>query len=131
MAVQLVSCRLCSLSAVCSIATTRRRSMHCAAPSRAPFSLRRFIGHTDAIYVVAFSPDGKQALTAGADTTTRLWDLSTGQQLHIFGGHTDAIRAVSFSADGKEVLTGGEYGTARLWDIASGQVDCTPLTGPG
>jgi WD40 repeat protein len=32
-----------------------------------------FMGHTDAVNDMAFSPDGKHILTAGGDTTARLW----------------------------------------------------------
>jgi WD40 repeat protein len=35
-------------------------------------------GHTDFVYGVAFSPDGKYLLTGSFDGTARLWDLSNG-----------------------------------------------------
>lgn len=39
------------------------------------------IGHEDAVYRVAFSPDGGQAATVSADATVRFWDLTTGAAL--------------------------------------------------
>ena len=38
--------------------------------------LRRFEGHSDRIYAVAFSPDGQTALSASRDGTAILWDVS-------------------------------------------------------
>ena len=46
--------------------------------------LRRFAGHTDAVYGVAFAPNGRQIATASADGTARLWDLD----------YQDTIRAL-------------------------------------
>jgi len=31
-------------------------------------------GHTDAVYSVCFSPDGKRILTGSADNTAKIWD---------------------------------------------------------
>jgi WD40 repeat protein len=38
-----------------------------------------FKGHTDFIYALAVSPNGKRAATASSDRTVRLWDLESGQ----------------------------------------------------
>src|SRR5581483_10433252 len=46
---------------------------------------------------VVISPDGKQALTAGADAGVRLWDLDTGKELHRLEGPT--ALALAFSPD--------------------------------
>jgi WD40 repeat protein len=37
--------------------------------------LRRCTGHTDWVTGVAFTPDGRQALSGSYDGTTRLWEL--------------------------------------------------------
>ena len=48
-------------------------------------------GHTDAVYSVAFSPDGHRIVSGSADNTLRLWDADTGQPIGApLTGHTDA-----------------------------------------
>ncbi|MEI6235071.1 MAG: protein kinase [Planctomycetota bacterium] len=67
----------------------------------------------------AFSPDGKQALSAGTDDALHLWETSTGIPLATFKGHTKTPCCVAFSADGKYAVSGGLDNTVRLWDIAA------------
>ncbi len=78
---------------------------------------------------VAFSPDGKQALSAHhhptnptqVPSTVRLWDLEhfeKGHELQILDGHVPGTAALAFSPDGKHVATGRlTDGSVALWDI--------------
>jgi len=43
--------------------------------------LRSFAGHTDGVWSVSFSPDGRQLASGIADNTIRLWDVATGDFL--------------------------------------------------
>ena len=40
-------------------------------------------GHTNAVYHIAISPNGKLLASASHDQTARLWDVETGQVIHI------------------------------------------------
>ena len=51
--------------------------------------LRVFEGHTAMVGGVAFSPNGKRALSCSGDKTVRLWDLETGKELLRLEGHTE------------------------------------------
>jgi WD40 repeat protein len=80
-----------------------------------------YTGHAGAVNSVSFSPDGKHALSAGADKTLRLWKIETGQCAKVFTGHTGAVNSVSISADGRYALSGSSDTTVRLWELSTAQ----------
>lgn len=82
--------------------------------------VRRFEGHTRIVLCVAFSPDGRLALSGSVDLTARLWDVQTGKELKRFqerdvGLGPPAIARVDFLPNGR-ILTNGQ----TLWDSDSG-----------
>jgi len=78
-------------------------------------------GHAEYINAIAFSPDGRYALSGSDDCTLRLWDISTGREIRTFKGHKSWVRSVDFSPDGRYALSGGYDCTLKLWDISTGK----------
>jgi WD40 repeat protein len=72
-------------------------------------------GIAKGIHGVAFSPDGRRALAAGADNHVQFWDLETGLLLFGLEGHSGMVTHAVFSTDGCYALSGGSDGTLRLW----------------
>jgi WD40 repeat protein/HEAT repeat protein len=84
---------------------------------------------------IQFTPDGRWLLASGADYTVRLFDVATGQQVHLFESHQDIVWAVAtlrsksgrllgLSGGGsrQKLKTGGFVDGAkdyaiRLWDL--------------
>jgi hypothetical protein len=82
-------------------------------------------GHTSRVTsLAAFKIDRTAALaSASHDRTIRLWDLQTGNALHVLEGHTSVVTSLAvFEIDGNAVLASGSYDrTVRLWDLRSGK----------
>ena len=57
--------------------------------------LRVFEGHTDMVWSVAWSTDGRCALSGSSDNTVRLWDVKTGRCLRVLQGHSRVVMSVA------------------------------------
>jgi WD40 repeat protein len=75
--------------------------------------------HDGPVNAVAFSADGKIAITASWDGTARLWDVATGTELGQPMKHDGRVWQARFSPGGQIVATASLDGTARLWDVAT------------
>jgi WD40 repeat protein len=79
-------------------------------------------GHKEAVYGVAFSPDGKFVVTASGDPSVKVWNAETGKVFKTFSGpsgHKQLVLAVAVSPDGTQFATAGSDNTARVWDFPS------------
>lgn len=66
---------------------------------------------------IVFSPDGHTLVSVGQDSTIKLWDAATGNQLRTMVGDS-RMGTQAYSADGHTIACGGL--TIRLWDVVSG-----------
>src|SRR5262249_38208635 len=79
-------------------------------------------GHTECVFGVAFSPDSKRLASAAGRWSSRgrgevkLWDVTTGHEIHAFSGDADAALAVAFSPCGRRLATGHLDGIVKLRD---------------
>lgn len=81
---------------------------------------RTLSGHTDWIVDVAVSPDGARIATASHDTSVKIWDVLTGQELFTLTDHGQAVNTVAFSPDGSRIATAGDDGFIIIWNGETG-----------
>jgi WD40 repeat protein len=95
---------------------------------------RRLEGHKGKATFLAYSPDGKLAVTVSPDQTARLWDTATGRLVRVLaeGRNLGEIRMAQFSPDGKRLITAASHratvtdlklmtSAAIVWDVATGK----------
>jgi WD40 repeat protein/DNA-binding SARP family transcriptional activator len=94
--------------------------------------LQTLSGHTNGIWCLAWQrgrhdPNGEPTSTrpclasGSADHTIRIWDVSTGQCLHLLQGHSNAVLRLVWSPDGHILASSSDDATIRLWDGQTGQ----------
>ena len=74
-------------------------------PANSPAGVLK--GHTEAVYGVAISADGKYVASAGNDNQLLLWDFAAAKKIAELKGHTGPPQCVSFHPDGKLLASGG------------------------
>ncbi|MBA4067356.1 MAG: hypothetical protein C0501_27330 [Isosphaera sp.] len=86
-------------------------------------------GHKDAVYALAFSPDGRLLATAGYDRVIHLWNVPAGAAADLIllkpartlTDHSDAVYAVAWHPDGTLLATGSADRSVKVWDPATGK----------
>ncbi len=78
--------------------------------------LSRIIGD-DTIDGVSWSPDGQLVSFGCKDTTLRVINAATGQQVLFQGAHDDWIRDTVFSVDGLQLVSVGRDMSCKLTDV--------------
>ena len=79
--------------------------------------LRVLEGHTGSVKCVAWSADGRHALSGSIDRTVRLWDVKTGRCLRVLEGHSGSIVQVAWSAKRHQALSCDSVGGIFVWDF--------------
>jgi WD40 repeat protein len=77
-------------------------------------------GHSQGVWSVAFSSDGKTLASGSEDSTVRLWEVASGAESRVLKGHSQRVLSMAFSSDGKTLASGSSDSTVRLWEVTSG-----------
>jgi len=89
-------------------------------------------GHSDDVYSVAYSPDGRMFASGAEDATVKLWRLSDGKLIRTLRGNGWDVYSVAFSPNGKLLASGSSgpnlEGAIHLWRVSDGSLIRT-LTG--
>jgi WD40 repeat protein/mono/diheme cytochrome c family protein len=82
--------------------------------------VRSVSAHTDSVYALAVSPDGKTLATGSYDQKIKLWHRESAAELRTLSGHNGCIYGLAFRADGKILASASADRTIKLWEVESG-----------
>ncbi|KAL4247758.1 Ribosomal RNA-processing protein Rrp9-like protein [Abortiporus biennis] len=81
-------------------------------------------GHTDEIWAIALSPDGKLLASGGKDRKVGVWDVEKNVWVKGFSGHRDSISALAFrkltpsTTNPTQLYTASYDRTLKLFDLS-------------
>ncbi|MCK5390250.1 MAG: WD40 repeat domain-containing protein [Candidatus Thorarchaeota archaeon] len=77
-------------------------------------------GHEFTVWSLAITPNGQMIVSGGQDATIRLWDFTSGKEVHKFIGHEGPIYNIAIMQDGKLLVSVADKDLAvKIWDIES------------
>jgi F-box/WD-40 domain protein MET30 len=76
-----------------------------------------FRGHTNGIMCLQF--DDNILATGSYDSTIKIWDIDTGEEIKTLRGHTSGIRALQF--DDTKLISGSLDKTVKVWNWRTGE----------
>src|SRR5262249_1253923 len=78
-------------------------------------------GHSDTVFGVAFSPDGKLLATCAADKFVKVFEVPSGKFVKSFEGHTHHVMDVGWTPDGKKIVSCGADNFVKVWNYENGE----------
>ncbi len=79
-------------------------------------------GHTDRVWALAVSPDGRLVATASSDGSAKIRRARDGSDVAELV-HGDRVTGVEFSADGALLASGGYDGSVRIFHVDDQHID--------
>ena len=79
-------------------------------------------GHSQFVDSVSAAPDGRHVVTGSEDTTIRLWDLQSTQQVNVMRLHTSPVQSVKFIPGSSFLVSCSNDRDVRIWNPYSGAV---------
>lgn len=77
--------------------------------------------HSDTVFGVDFSADGRYLASAAADKFVKVFDLVAGAQVRSFEGHTHHVLSVGWRFDGTLLASSGADKVIKIWNFDSGE----------
>jgi len=78
---------------------------------------------TPFITAVALSHDSRWVAAGTSEGLVYVWDIESGEQLHLLKIHNKAVNALTFNADGKYLAAGSDDKKISIWNLELGALE--------
>lgn len=78
---------------------------------------RKLEGHSNSVFTVCYSPDGRYLLSGSRDAHLMVWDIAESYKpMHRIPAHLFTINHIVYSPDGSLFATAGRDKDVKIWD---------------
>ncbi len=84
-------------------------------PTESDSSVAVCLGHSGPVYATQFTPTNSHVLSCSDDTTLRLWEISSMENVFVYRGHTYPVWDVNISQNGQFFASASQDRTAKIW----------------
>jgi WD40 repeat protein len=81
-------------------------------------------GHGGLVNFVAVMPDGRRIISSGDDSSIKMWDLDSGEELRTFAFPNPV--AIAVTADERYLVAGSRAGFLKAWNLEHGAENNLP-----
>ncbi len=75
-------------------------------------------GHEFTVWSLAITRDGQTVVSGGQDSTIRLWDISSGKEIHKFVGHNGPVYGLVLMPDDRRLVSIADKDLAvKIWNM--------------
>ena len=71
------------------------------------------LSHTESVWAVVVTPDGRRTVSVSNDHTLRLWDLESGDEIATFTGES-GMHSCAVTSDGRRIVVGDALGRVHF-----------------
>jgi WD40 repeat protein/DNA-binding SARP family transcriptional activator/type II secretory pathway predicted ATPase ExeA len=115
--------RLWDMPALAPVSSASEPASSADVDLQQPGHLRQTLsGHSDWVWKVVYSSDGRLLASASMDRAAYVWDARSGALLHVLEGHEDGLQAIALGPDSGTLATGGLDQTILVWDLTTGRI---------
>ncbi|MEI8022490.1 MAG: hypothetical protein WCH39_30050, partial [Schlesneria sp.] len=84
--------------------------------------VKQFVdAHSDTVFAIDFSRDGKQFVSGAADKFVKQFDVESGKLVRSFEGHTHHVLGVTWKADSSRIASAGADNAIKVWNVETGE----------
>ena len=84
--------------------------------------VKQFVdAHSDTVFGIDFSRDGKQLVSGAADKFVKQFDVDSGKLVRSFEGHTHHVLGVTWKADSSRIASAGADNAIKVWNVETGE----------
>jgi len=76
-------------------------------------------GYSSSVTSVVITPDGQTVVSGSADSTIKLWNLNTGQEIATLAGHSHGVTSIALAPDGQTLASGSKDKSIKLWNLST------------